>query len=136
MIRITLIEIALVATPFLLFFLYRAMVGARRTQTGEAVNETPYQILFFTGSAVALAALVAVVLLGRPDSGAATSRDQIYIPPRTENGQVIPGYFISREEAIARGLIEDRPRRRSEDPEAPDPDLEAGELEPPGARAP
>ncbi len=121
MIRITFVELVLVATPFLLYFLYRAVVGARRSETGEAIDETPYQILFLAGSAVALASLVVVVLL-RPedDPRSARTRDQIYIPPQVVDGEVRPGHFISREEAIAQGLVEDLPADRDFDPDTPD----------------
>jgi hypothetical protein len=108
MIRITFLELALIATPFVLFFLYRAAVGTRRTQSGDAVDETPYQILFLTGSAVALAALVAAVLLGRDSPDPAVSRDQVYVPPRVVDGELQAGFFVTREEAIARGLIVSR----------------------------
>jgi hypothetical protein len=125
MIRVTLIELALVATPFLLFFLYRAIVTSRRAGSGEAINETPYQILFLSGSAVALASLVAVVLIGRGESD--TDRTQVYIPPRVVDGQVVPGFVISREDAIAQGLIEARPRDQDFDPDTPN---DAGDGEP------
>jgi hypothetical protein len=130
MIRITLIELALVATPFLLFFLYRAMVSARRTESGEALDETPYQLLFLSGSAVALAALVAVVLLGR---------DQVFVPPSVVDGEVVPGYFISREDAIAQGLIARTLRDPDAGPDAaPDagPDAPIGDGEETGAERP
>lgn len=106
MIRVGLIEIVLLATPFLLYWLYRALVGRKKqaSESGE-INETPYQILFLTGSAVALASLVAVVLIEQGDHGQAV-RDRVYIPPRVVDGEVVPGYFLSREEAIARGLVE------------------------------
>jgi hypothetical protein len=113
MTRATLAEIALLATPFLLFFLYRAMVASRRAQTGAEVNETPYQILFFAGSALAVLALVGTVLSERGATpNRASSRDEVYIPPRVVDGQVQAGRFVTRDEAIAQGLIKDRPEDR------------------------
>jgi hypothetical protein len=102
MINRLLIELALVSTPFLLFLAYRAIVGARRQAAGGVLDETPYQILFLAGSALSLIALVAVVLLGPDDAG---HEGQIYIPPHMEDGQLVQGQFITREEAVARGLI-------------------------------
>jgi len=135
MIRISIVELALVAAPFLLYFLYRAMVGARQAETGEAVDETPYQIMFFSGSAAALAALVLIVLFGHNDDGAATSRDEVYVPAHAVDGRVEPGYFISREEAIARGLVEAGPRYADDDPDQPESgeDDDAGETPSSGA---
>lgn len=133
MIRITLLELALLATPFLLYFLYRAVVGRRRSAAGADVDETPYQILFLTGSAVALAALVAAVLLGREETDTTTRSDLIYVPPRVVDGRSEPGHFIPREEAIASGLIEDE----GESPDAPAPaDPEAPQGSPQDPRAP
>jgi hypothetical protein len=120
MIRFGLVELALLALPFLLFFLYRAVVDRRRVEAGGAINETPYQILFLTGSAVALASLAAVVLLSREEHGQ-SARDRIYVPPRVVDGEVVPGYFITREDAIARGLIEpDGAGGGAEEPPTPD----------------
>src|SRR5690606_26646165 len=98
MIRITFVELALVATPFLLYFLYRGLVGARRTEAGEAIDETPYQVLFLAGSAVALVSLVVVVLLRNDDtpSGAGSREDRVYIPPHVVEGEVRPGRYMSR----------------------------------------
>ena len=66
MIRITLIELVLVATPFVLFFLYRTIIGAKRAEHGGTLNETPYQILFFAGAAFSLVALIALRIGGEP----------------------------------------------------------------------
>lgn len=128
MIRITLLEISLLAAPFLLYFIYRALVARSRAGAPDGtVNETPYQVLFLAGSAVALASLVTVVLLGRDEERGQATRDQVYIPPRVVDGEVVPGQFLSREEAISRGLVE----------ESAHPDPEADLLgETPDARAP
>jgi hypothetical protein len=134
MIRITLVEIALVATPFLLFFLYRALVSARRAEGGEAINETPYQILFLSGSVIALASLVAVVLLGRDDEDG--GRDQVFIPPHVVDGEVIPGRLLSRDEAIAEGIIEGGASDQDFDPDTPNGGADEPGAESPDARAP
>jgi hypothetical protein len=121
MIRVGIIEIALIATPFLLFWLYRAVVGRKKAEADGVINETPYQILFLTGSAVALASLVTVVLLGRDDERGQAARDRVYVPARVVDGEVVPGYFVTREEAIARGLIEpDEAGGSADEPAAPD----------------
>lgn len=102
MIRVTALEILLVATPFVLFFLYRMLVNTKRAGSDEPIDETPYQILFFVGAATALAALVIAVLTRDTP---ANPRDLVYVPPHSENGEIIEGYFVTREEAIAQGLI-------------------------------
>ena len=119
MIRITLIELALVATPFLLFFAYRALIAGMRQKAGReaAVNEAPYQILFLSGAAFALVALFIVVVLGnRADED---PRDMVYIPPMVVGGEVQPGFFLPREEAVERGLVEARERDDDFDPDTP-----------------
>lgn len=126
MIRITIVELALVATPFLLYFAYRVVVNTRRAADGGPIDETPYQILFLTGSAVAMIALVASVILNRNE---ADPREQIYIPPRVVDGELVQGHFISREEALEQGLIHEGDRYFNPDeeadaaqaPDAPDP---------------
>lgn len=121
MIRITLVELALVATPFLLYFLYRGIVGVQRAASAEPIDETPFQILFLAGSALALGSLVVVVLLGRGQgSCSAGAGDQVYVAPRVVDGEVEPGRCISREEAIAEGVIEDLPEDRYFDRTEPD----------------
>ena len=116
MIRITLIEMALVATPFLLFLLYRVVVTAKRDEHGGTLDETPYQILFLSGAALTLVVLVAIVLVRHHDG---EPRDQVYIPPQVVDGEVQPGFMLPREEAIARGLIEDRELDEDFDPDTP-----------------
>lgn len=104
MIRVTVLEFLLVATPFALFFLYRTLVNAKRSGSDEPIDETPYQILFFVGAVCALAVLVVAVLMRDTP---VNPRDLIFVPSHAENGEVVKGHFITRDEAIARGLIAD-----------------------------
>jgi len=117
MIRVTLLEFMLVATPFLLFFLYRVLVNAQNASSDQPIDETPYQILFFVGAAGALAALVVVVLTREAPSN---PRDLVYVPSHSENGEVVAGHFITREDAIARGLVAPRGGEAESAPESAD----------------
>ncbi|MCG8442216.1 MAG: hypothetical protein MI723_10445 [Caulobacterales bacterium] len=111
MLRVTIIEIALIALPFVLYLAYRWIVGSRRRAAGGTLNETPYQLLFFSGAALSLVALVTLVLLRGGDDSPA--RDRVYVPPQAVDGRIVRGHFITREEAERRGLVE------REDGEAP-----------------
>lgn len=118
MIRVTAIELALVATPFVLFLCYRAILAARRAEAGHPIDETPYQILFLSGAALALVALVTVVLLRRDHFG---PHDQVCFPGEVVDGEIEPAFCVTREEAIARGLIEDVEPDEDFDPDTPNP---------------
>lgn len=129
MIRITFLEVALIATPVLLFFLYRMLIGAERARGDGRVNEGPYQALFLVGAALSLAALAIVVLTReKPDE----TLDMVYVPPHTENGEIVEGQFMPRSEAIARGLVDPDGRPASEDPDANPPREDEAEDEAPG----
>lgn len=105
MTRLLLIQILLLATPFILFVIYRLFVASRRRALGRNINETPYQFLLFIGAASALGALGYLALT----STEATHRDEVYVPARFENGMRHPAEWISREEAVERGLIRAEP---------------------------
>lgn len=105
MTRLLLIQILLLATPFVLFVIYRLFVASRTRALGRNINETPYQFLLFIGAASALGALGYLALT----STEATHRDEVYVPARFENGVRHPAEWVSREEALERGLIRAEP---------------------------
>jgi hypothetical protein len=84
LLRIVLIRAALVATPFVIWFLWAAW--ARRN--GRVLGATPYGWLFAAGAVLAGLSLFATVLL-RPDN-----REELYVPGEaTASGAVTPGHF-------------------------------------------
>ncbi len=92
MFRMTLIELGLAATPFVLFFAVRAIIRSRRRVVGEDLNDAPYQILLMIGATLAVGALVWQVL--NRDEPANTGK--IYIGPRVVDGELVPGHFVDK----------------------------------------
>lgn len=83
MTRRLLLEMALFATPFLLFLLYRAAA------TEVSVRERwPLRILSTVGAFLALAGFVAAPLLEPP------ARGRCFEAQRYENGVTIPGRWV------------------------------------------
>lgn len=110
-----LIILLLMALPFVVFFAYRALVGSRRKAVGAQFNETPYQLLFLIGAAIVAAALVITVVAGNQD--AQDNAGLIYVPPRVVDGEMMRGEYITREEAVRRGIIDSVEDERPPDPE-------------------
>lgn len=110
MLRITIIEILLVSLPFVFFGLYRWVVSAKRRAAGAAFDETPYQILLFAGAALSLGGLIVMVLT----RGDHNERGRVYIPAHAEDGRIVPGRFVDRDEvdpALLSGPPQDRETR-------------------------
>jgi len=81
-----LIRLALVAAPFVVWFLWRAW--ARRT--GREMGATPWPWLFAAGAALAGLSLIATALF-HPDN-----RRETYVPAQAaSDGSVREGYFAS-----------------------------------------
>ena len=91
MIRITLIEIASFLLPFLLFFVWRW-----QTQSDVKLTATPALKLGLAGALLALLVMILLVVLESVRGGHAGDQ---YVPPRLENGRVVPGHFVSEPEA-------------------------------------
>ncbi|MAK63236.1 MAG: hypothetical protein CMF75_00600 [Maricaulis sp.] len=91
MIRITLIEIASFLLPFLLFFVWRW-----QTQSDVKLTATPALKLGLAGALLALLVMILLVALESVRGGHAGDQ---YVPPRLENGRVVPGHFVSEPEA-------------------------------------
>ncbi len=90
MIRITLLHLVLLLAPLALFFLWRLVV--RRPGQGRA----PVEVLLLIGAMLTIGSLVATVLI-RTDSEAYPS-DRMWVAPRTVDGVIRPGRFVTREE--------------------------------------
>ena len=77
-----LLQIALpLLAPFVLFGLYRLLV----TRGRGFLASTPWFALTVTGLALACASLVSLAFTGGWEPGGE------YVPPRLEDGQVVPG---------------------------------------------
>ncbi|MCW5725020.1 MAG: hypothetical protein KIS81_08675 [Maricaulaceae bacterium] len=106
MLRVLLLEVSLFALPFIAFFLWRLTRQIAVSNGGEP-PPTPWAALVIAGGLAAIAGLLAMALftVNRP-----AAQDQIYVPPRVEDGRVIPGHFVPR------------PQPEAEQPEPEDPE--------------
>jgi hypothetical protein len=86
MIRLWLLRAALVALPFVAWYVWSSV--ARRL--GRPVAPAPYAWLFVVGIALMASSVFATVLL-RDDH-----KDDLYVPAEVRDGQVIPGRFEDR----------------------------------------
>jgi hypothetical protein len=76
--------------PLVLYLLWMSYVAKRRRDTGEDPPELTKGMLFIAlsmGGVLSIVVLVTVALLGAGDT---TSE---YVPPRQENGRIIPGHY-------------------------------------------
>jgi hypothetical protein len=85
MIRILLVNILLVLFPALLYFSY-VYLQRRENPNQEIMSDAPIFWLLSAGVALMLASLI---LFGHWEGGAPGKQ---YVPPRIENGVVIPGH--------------------------------------------
>ena len=92
MIRSLLLSTVLFLLPFVVYFVW--LGRQRRADAEEAVYR--HKHLFWVG-VFGLGLAVTGFLVFTEFGGAPP--DQIYIPPRTENGKLIPGHFAPRTEA-------------------------------------
>ena len=100
-----LLRVLLFLLPFVLFWLLIKFVrGRRRTTAGASDPATlaadeareERRAWVFIASLVLIIGGVLTALLLTSRGG---DRDQIYIPPRVEDGRVVPGRFVDPEEA-------------------------------------
>lgn len=85
----------------------------RRPQTeAGAVRRQELGLLGVT-AAVFVIVLVSLALLAPKNSG---RPDDVYIAPYEKDGKIIPGQFLSPEEARARGLIDAAPAPPQDEP--------------------
>ena len=91
MIRVVLLNLLLLLTPVILYFAY-VYVRRRREPDLELMENAP--IFWLLAAGVGLM-LVGLVTLGQWESGGLEGR---YVPPRIEDGQIVPGHFEPLEE--------------------------------------
>jgi hypothetical protein len=84
MLRIVLFYILPFLLPFIGFFTYRYLV----TDGRSLLQNTPWLILCIAGLALLIASLFTLALTGGWDTGGA------YVPPRVEDGRIVPGEVI------------------------------------------
>ncbi|MEO0411170.1 MAG: hypothetical protein AAF221_04915 [Pseudomonadota bacterium] len=95
-----LLRLFLIALPILIL-IYWILMRKKASNTGQDVSVEERRIALTGGIVflIVLALLIFVVPFG------GHSPDDVYIAPRQENGKIIPGEFISKEEAKKRGLL-------------------------------
>ena len=86
------------AVPFLLpmavymaWVWYRTGYVARHGGEAPRLEQGPWPLLLFLGAALVL------VVLGATALSRGGTADLIYVPPRLENGQVVPGHLEPQE---------------------------------------
>lgn len=89
MIRLILIQTTLFLLPFLIYGLFLA---ARRNPVFADTHWTPKLVLLLTGASILLI-LGGFLYFGHTDRVAPGST---YVPPRFEDGRLIPGHFVPR----------------------------------------
>lgn len=109
MARILLIELILFSLPFVIWITYRGLLGRLKQQSGGTFDERPMQLLLIAGGALTLIGMGYFALT----SG--TRGDTVYVPAHMENGEIVPGRFVPREEAG--DLAGMTPRERAQEPE-------------------
>ena len=100
-----LLRVLLFLLPFVLFWLLIKFVrGRRRTTAGtsdpatlaaDEAREERRAWVFIASLVVIIGGVLTALLL----TSRGGDRDQIYIPPRVEDGRVVPGRFVDPEEA-------------------------------------
>ena len=97
-----LIRLLLLLLPFLLFFLWLRYIKGKKQADGTLDPRTERNLTVI--SVVGLVAFVAgmITLILTSDE---TTRDKVYVPPTTVDGEVVPGHF------------EDRPDTDPDDPD-------------------
>lgn len=90
------LRILLVLLPIILFFVWRqyaqAKIKARETDDTEALDALQTRFMWVAFGLVAVFAVLAGTLA--MTSGEDTSG--VYVPPRMEDGQLVPGHFEER----------------------------------------
>jgi hypothetical protein len=86
MIRIVLVNLLFLLLPTLIYFAY-VYIQRRRSGEGEILENAPIFWLLAAGAGLMLAALV---VLGQWETGELEGR---YVPPKVEDGKVVPGHF-------------------------------------------
>jgi Co/Zn/Cd efflux system component len=85
MIRAVLPSVLLFLLPFALYLLWAGI--QRRRSDAAAVEAAPYRWIALAGLVLALAGFLYFMDL------TAAAPDGVYVPPRYEDGRVVPGHF-------------------------------------------
>jgi hypothetical protein len=91
MIRVLLVNLLLILTPLILYFTY-IYLRRRNTPDSEIMENAP--IFWLLAAGVGLM-LLGLVVLGQWETGEIEGR---YVPPRIEDGRIVPGHFEPQEE--------------------------------------
>jgi hypothetical protein len=91
MIRVILVNLLLSLTPLILYFTY-VYLRRRNAPDSEILENAPIFWLLAAGVGLMLFGLV---VLGQWETGEIEGR---YVPPRIEDGRIIPGHFEPWEE--------------------------------------
>jgi len=86
MIRVVLVNLLLLLLPTIIYFAY-VYLRRQRVPNEDIVADAP--IFWLLAGGVVLM-LVALVILGQWETGDLAGN---YVPPRFEDGQVVPGHF-------------------------------------------
>lgn len=86
MLRIVLIQIALFATPFIVWALYVLIMRRRRAAAGGVFDDAPVAWLIVAGVLLAAASLFFLAVSTGSEPGGT------YVPPRYEDGRIVPGH--------------------------------------------
>lgn len=108
MLRIALIQLILFALPFVIYFVYRALLARMRQEARGTFRAWPLQVLLIAGGSLTLLGLV-VFALNSGEGG-----DTVYIPAHLENGEVVPGRFVPADEAGDLAKKDPKERARSQ----------------------
>lgn len=87
MLRTTLFHIALLLAPAVLYFLYLVIsrkVRLSRSETAKTLRKLPWPWLLFIGIGLMAISLVFLSI------NTGENPDGTYIPPRLENGEIVP----------------------------------------------
>lgn len=92
------LQFTLLFGPLVLFFLWVWLTSAgKRARAAGRAGWRSVAYAFAFGAVLNLLVIVAIVISGQTRGG---GRDQVYIPPNTnEDGQIVPGRFVPAEEA-------------------------------------
>ena len=86
MIRVVLVNVLLLLLPLILYFTY-VYLRSRKTPDSEIMENAPIFWLLAAGTGLMLLGLL---VLGQWETGELEGR---YVPPRVEDGRIVPGHF-------------------------------------------
>lgn len=89
MARIILLQLMLFATPFLVWAGW--VLVMRRRRAAGVFDDAPLAALIIAGVLLCVAALFAMALTGGAEPGGT------YVPPRYEDGRIVPGHVTPAE---------------------------------------